>query len=446
MSKYNKTLEQWVDYIQTLHFRDIELGLDRVETVYRCLYPNGMACKVISVAGTNGKGSTSELLSSIYQHSGYNVGKFTSPHLIDFGERYCINGNNATEDEMLAAFERIEAVRGDVPITFFEFGTLLAIELFSVAKVDVAIMEVGLGGRLDAVNILDADVAIITSISIDHIAWLGDTVDVIAREKAGIARPHKPCVVGIADTPSSIIDHCKKINAPLHIIERDFNYQCCETMKVTWEWRSNESEFVDLPLPFRQQGVQLSNASLAIRAIELLSSDLAVNGDGIREGLKHASILARCHVLSDEPLVVLDVAHNESSVSRLREFVEQQKLNTSASLEQGNDEKDTAKTVAVCGMLKDKEIAKSLAVLNPIIDQWFFADIDHERGATAVELHQQLTSLQDDLSNVNHQKVSCSTKITDAYQLAFKQLNEYDTLIVFGSFFVAGDILQINVQ
>jgi len=441
MIKSTRTLEQWIEYIQTLHFSEIELGLERVQSVYRRLYPKGLACKVISVAGTNGKGSTSELLSSIYHQSGYKVGKFTSPHLIEFGERYSLNGRNANEAQLLSAFEKIEAARGDVPITFFEFSALLAIELFSAEKVDVAVMEVGLGGRLDAVNIVDADVAIITSISIDHTAWLGNTVEVIAREKAGIARENKPCVVGIAETPKSIIEHCAQIGAQLNVVGQDFDYQTQEAEAEHWSWSSNAIEFTDLPLPFGQKGVQLSNASLAIQAVKLLSKDLPINQDGIRKGLKEACILARCQVLSDQPLIVLDVAHNESSVCRLREFVERR---LSKDVGADNREQASAKIYAVCGMLKDKEIAKSLSVLTPTVDQWFLADIDNERGASATQLQEQLTLACNDLSNINHPKVHCSTKIVDAYDAALKTLNKQDTLIVFGSFFVAGDILQLQ--
>ena len=439
MANNNKTVAQWMDYIQTLHKREIELGLDRVATVYRRLYPQGLACKVISVAGTNGKGSTTELISSIYHQAGYKVGKFTSPHLIDFGERYCINGVNATDDALLNAFDKIEAARGDVPITFFEYGALLAIELFSAANVDVAVMEVGLGGRLDAINILDADIAIITSISIDHTAWLGDTVEVIAREKAGIARSGKPCVVGIADTPKSIISHCDEISAELHVIDRHFNYQAGQS-DSTWSWKSEAFSVDALPLPFNQRGVQLSNASLAIQAIQLLSNSLPVNANGIREGIRSAKLLARCQVLSQDPLIVLDVAHNESSVERLTEFVSNYALNKQSDK---NVKEFEGKTLAVCGMLQDKEIAKSLEVLSPLIDHWHFATIDNERGASADYLKKQLESVAGDFSNINHKTINCYPRIQDAYEVAIDELSAGDRLIVFGSFFVAGDILKI---
>jgi len=423
MQVQQRSLQQWVDYIQTLHHREIELTLDRVASVYQRLYPQGLGCKIINIAGTNGKGSTAELLASIYHQAGYRVGKFTSPHLLEFAERYRINGQNADEQQLLAAFEKIEAVRKEVPITFFEFGTLLAIELFSNADVDIAIMEVGLGGRLDATNILDADVSIITSISIDHTAWLGETIEKIAREKVGIARSHKPCVVGISEPPQSIIDYCQSIDAPLHLIEREFNYQ---DKQHHWSWHCGDLSLEDLPLPYRQSGVQLNNASLAIYAIKQLSSALPVANEAIFKGIAHASILARCQILSDSPLVVLDVAHNQSSVSRLRRFVERQ-LNS-----------NKVQVIAVCGMLKDKEIVESLSVLSSLVQKWHFADIQHERGATADHLRLQFEAQEKNKAST----INCHNTIVDAYNAAMQTLNDDDVLIVFGSFFVASDILQ----
>jgi len=282
-----RSVDQWVEYIQTLHFREIELGLDRVKEVYQRLIPEEIDFEVISIAGTNGKGSTAELLSSIYCVGGCTVGKFTSPHLVDYGERYCINGAIASNQQLLAAFERIETARDDIPLTFFEFGTLMAIELFHAAKVDIAVMEVGMGGRLDAVNILDADIAIITSISIDHTAWLGNSVDQIAPEKMGIARRGRPCIMGLAELSPKIQTVANEIGAQVHQIGNEFNYshQAVESM---WKYRSQQSTFTDLPLPFTQSGVQLSNASVALRAVELLFNKFPITVEQVRQGLNQA--------------------------------------------------------------------------------------------------------------------------------------------------------------
>jgi len=416
-----RSLEQWVDYIQTIHFREIELGLERVNEVYQRLIPNGVDFTVISIAGTNGKGSTAELLSSLYNAADYTVGKFTSPHLIDFGERYSINGQIATDKQLLAAFKRVEEVRAEVPLTFFEFGTLMAIEIFYAANVDIAIMEVGLGGRLDAVNILDADISLITSISIDHTSWLGSTIDEIAPEKMGIARRDRPCIIGIEELSPIMQSVANDIGMQLQQIHKEFTY-FHQHGDQTWRYESAQHSITDLPLPFAQSGVQLSNASLAIRTIELLSERFPVTNTQVRLGLSEAQLLARCQIISTEPYVVIDVAHNESSIKRLAEFL--------ASL-------NAQRCIAVCGMLKDKEIAKSLSYLCDLVDQWHVATIHSERGATAVEL-QEILKTQVLLKPINTHGYK---NVKQAYVQAQKNVSERDVLVVFGSFFIAGDIL-----
>lgn len=440
-----RSLEQWVDYIQTLHYREIELSLERVRTVFNRLLPQGVPFKVISVAGTNGKGSTVELLSSIYDCAGHRVGKFTSPHLIDFAERYTINRNNVSEPVLLAALTRIEEVRADVPITYFEFGLLLAIEIFSQAQVDVAIMEVGLGGRLDAVNILDADIAIITSIAIDHTDWLGDTIDKIAYEKAGIARPKTPCIVGMSQPPVTIREHCEAIGADLQIMEQHFSSQLLNDCDLpVWQWQSLQGGqcFTNLPLPYQQEGVQLFNASLALQAVDQLAGELAVDETAIKQGLHKAQLLARCQILSSAPLVILDVSHNESSVQRLSTFVKQTLAKQQARNQQ-NADAVSSKVVAVCGMLKDKEVAKSLAQLSPLIDEWYFANINNPRGADATYLQHQLNvdEASQAIDSEELTKVHCFDQVEHAYDAARAKLSENDCLVVFGSFYIAGDIL-----
>ena len=426
----DRTVSEWVDYIQTLHHSEIELGVERVSKVYRRLYPDGMPCKVISIAGTNGKGSTAEIIASIYHQAGYKVGKFSSPHLIDFGERYLINGANASDQGLLDAFVKIEQARADIPITYFEFGALLAVELFCTAKVDVAVMEVGLGGRLDAINMLDADVALITSISIDHTAWLGNTIEKIAYEKVGIAREASPCVVGIREPAQSIIDYCDEIKSDLQVLGKSFDYQFEEGANQ-WSWQSNQSSrnLTQLPLPFSQSGVQLSNAAIAIQAVDLLNDTLLVSDQSIVDGIAKASILGRCQVFSQKPLTILDVAHNESSVQRLREFIDGQRR--SKNMKQGH-------VYALCGMLKDKEVAQSLVCMAGLVDHWHLATIHNERGADAYYLQEQLNSV-DTKSN---KTISLHDSVNIAYDDVLKIVKPDDILIVFGSFFVVGDILK----
>lgn len=415
------SLDQWVEYIQTLHVREIELSLERVRDVYLRLYPDGMRCKIISLSGTNGKGSTAELCASIYRQAGYCVGKFTSPHLVHFNERININGDPVNERDLLASFVRIESVRADIPITFFEFGTLLAIDLFECAKVDVAIMEVGLGGRLDSVNILDADVAITTSVAIDHTAWLGDTIEEIAYEKAGIARANKPYIVGMTKPPITLIDHANDIDADLQILDKDFNYHLDGSR---WTWLSSDGvRYEKLPLPFSQTGVQLSNCALALQAITQLQASLVVAERYIAAGIEAANLSGRCQVIEREPLIICDVSHNEASTQRLAEFLKTQ-----------FSPKPSAKCIAVCGMLKDKEITASLNQIASMVDCWHAATIHNERGASAHEI-------ADHLKSITKTEVLCYDSAKLAYESAKSTLTEHDCLVVFGSFHIVGDIL-----
>lgn len=418
-----RTLPEWVDYIQTLHHRQIDLSLERVDLVYRRLAPEGVPFKVISIAGTNGKGSTAELLASIYRSSGYKVGKYTSPHLVAFNERININGCSVSDSELLASFERVEQARMDVPITFFEFGTLLAIDLFLRANLDVVIMEVGLGGRMDAVNILDADVALITNISLDHTAWLGDTVEKIAVEKSGIARADQPCLLGMREPPQSLIRACEEVGAEMETIGAEFD--CTWRGGGRWLFTSLSQEIADLSLPLGQAGVQLNNASLAIRATEKLHHYLPVSAEGIRRGLSRASLAGRCQVLQEQPLIILDVSHNQASVLRLRDFLCSQNV-------KGN-------IVAVCGMLKDKEIARSLQQLQGSVDSWHLASIAGERGTSG----QELSTIMIEQVGVTASDIVCHDRAEQAYRAACATLTADDCLLVFGSFYVVGDILRL---
>lgn len=444
MNVDSESVDEWVDYIQTLHAREIELSLERVRHVYQALCPQGAPFKVVSVAGTNGKGSTTEILSSIYRASGVKAGKFTSPHLVDFNERFNINGVDVSDAELIVAFRRIEKVRGDTPITYFEYGLLLAVALFSSAEVDIAIMEVGLGGRLDAVNILDADVAIITSIALDHTDWLGDTVEKIAYEKAGIARANASCIVGVREPQASMRRHFQDIGAISSVIGRDFDYSLNDSSlnngfqdngfqendSQTWAYTSKSLSLNGLPLPFEQAGVQLANASLAIRAVELLKAVFPINHDELLSGLRMARLAGRCQVLSRSPLTILDVSHNEASVARLAEFL-------ASSHRQSKEE---GRLVAVCGMLKDKEIVASFKCLLEQVDDWHLATINAERGAKASELSDCLTLAAEGFSLGS---VSLYDNIESAYNSANETLTANDCLVVFGSFYVAGDIIKI---
>ncbi|MBL4673440.1 MAG: bifunctional folylpolyglutamate synthase/dihydrofolate synthase [Arenicella sp.] len=421
-----RSLAQWVDYIQTLHHREIELSLERVREVFLRMYPNGLPYKVISLSGTNGKGSTAELLASIYRQAGYKVGKFTSPHLVHFNERFNLNGDAVDDQGLLNAFDRVETSREDTPITFFEYGTLLAVDLFANYQVDVAIMEIGLGGRLDSVNILDADLAIVTSISIDHTRWLGDTIEEIGFEKVAIARKDRPLVLGLTKPPASMLDYASDLPAQLSQLGRHFDYSY-DNGGDTWRWSTSETTLDDLPLPFRQQGVQLSNCSSALEAVRLMSNDLPVDRASICKGISNATILGRCQVLSRKPDIILDVSHNQASVARLSQFLYSLSNNESTTF--------GGRTIAVCGMLRDKEIVASIDQIADQIDDWHVATIHHDRGSLAVEISSVISS-------ICASTVVEYDRVEDAYDAAVDTLTADDRLVVFGSFHIVGDILE----
>jgi len=425
-----RSLAQWVEYIQTLHHREIELSLERVREVFLRMYPNGLPYKVISLSGTNGKGSTAELLASIYNQAGYKVGKFTSPHLVHFNERFNLNGDSVDDQGLLKAFERVEASREDIPITFFEYGTLLAIDLFAEREVDVAIMEVGLGGRLDSVNILDADLAIVTSISIDHTRWLGDSIEEIGFEKVAIARKDRPLVLGLSNPPASMLNYASDLPAQLSQLGQHFDYSSLNGDDA-WQWSTPELTIGDLPLPFGQQGVQLENCSSALEAVRLMSNDLPVDRTSICKGINNATILGRCQMLGYKPDIVLDVSHNQASVARLSQF-----LYSLASTESNTESADfSGRTVAVCGMLRDKEIVDSLKQIAGQVDDWYVATIHNERGSQASEISSVISSICDST-------VLEYDRVQAAYDAALGTLTADDRLVVFGSFHIVGDILE----
>lgn len=421
-------LQQWVNYIQTLHYREIDLTLERVQQVFDILFPRGVNFKVATIAGTNGKGSSAEIISATLHAAGYRVAKYTSPHLVRFNERYQLNGIEVADSELLKAFSRVEVARGRIPLTFFEFGTLIAIDLFARAQVDVAVMEVGLGGRLDAVNILDADVALVTSLSIDHAHWLGDNLEQIGLEKIAIARPLRPCVLGLPKPPQSVLRYCADNDINPKVLGRDYSYKHSAEDEF-WVWRHADEQLEGLPLPFGQSGCQLANAAGAIMVCRLLP-DLPVDSNSFRKGLANATLAARCQLVKEYPHIVIDVAHNEDSVRALRKFAQTLPVR--------------GRMFALCGMLADKQIAESLVHLVDIVDAWHLVTINHERGSDASELAVHLRSAvamsqraKRTAEPVRHQDAR------EAFQALSPRLRPDDCLLVFGSFFVVGDILPL---
>jgi len=436
-------IDEWVDYIQTLHVREVDLSLERVRTVYNRLRPNGVEYKVITVAGTNGKGSTCELLASIYTAAGYCVAKYTSPHIERYNERFNVSRSDVSDDELLQVFERVEVARKSTRLTFFEFGTLVAIELFAVKQVDIAIMEVGLGGRLDAVNILDADLSVVTSISVDHTDWLGSTRNEIGLEKIAISRPQRPCILGFSDVPVDVMNYCSENNIVTFL--KNVHFNCFENKELGgWQWKSEYQSYVDLPLPFNQNDIQLDNASSALMSIELMRHAMPVSEASIHLGLQQASINARCEIVSSNPTIVVDVAHNQASIERLKKFV--------------NALSVSGKVYVLCGMLKDKQIKQNLLEIAGVVDEWNLVTISNDRGCSASDIQKVLRDeVFTDIAERNTKCIdglneligSCSLKITcfddvkTAYALIRPKLQVNDVLIVFGSFFIVNDIMSL---
>ena len=429
MAANHKTLGGWLESIEAIHSESIELGLERVGLVFKRMFPDGLPYPVITVAGTNGKGSCCAYIESILQASGRSAGKYTSPHLIAFNERIVVNGKMVSDDSIIAAFEKIEIARQDTILTYFEYTTLAAILVFEDQGVDIGVFEVGLGGRLDAVNILDPIVSVITSIGIDHVDWLGDDRDVIGREKAAIARPNRPCIVGEVDVPESIKDYLAEISALPSYIGDDLDIV---RHNDGWEIRQgNISVIKDLPLLQNDIDHQYRNAACAVLAVinaDISTHDAAIDV-AIVEGLTNSAIAGRCQLLSSQPLIVLDVAHNEDSILALREYV--QKLSFAGQCH------------AVFSMLRDKDLNTCVDLMFDLVDEWNIAPLDSSRSASVDELNSAIHAVANSHKKSCH-SVNSYTSIQDAFLRVKNAVKSDDCVIVFGSFHVVGDILSIN--
>jgi dihydrofolate synthase/folylpolyglutamate synthase len=412
------TLAEWLTHLESLHPKTIALGLERVAEVKARLnlspdFP------VIIVGGTNGKGSVCAMLESILHAAGYRVGCYTSPHLLHYNERVRIGKRVAADQELCASFSEIEQMRGDIPLTYFEFGTLAAMQLFISHQVDVAILEVGLGGRLDAVNVFDADCAVVTSVDIDHTDYLGETREEIAFEKAGIFR--QGCVAICADNhvPEALAAHAQKIGAELWCIGREFGFA---THQGQWDYRSTKTTRMAMPYPALRGGFQLSNASAVLAALDAVSERLPVSMAAIRRGLTEVELAGRFQFVPGKPQLILDVAHNPHAARTLAKNLA--------------DLPPCPHTYAVFGMLKDKDMLAVVETLNSHVDTWLLAGIDAPRGAGAEELAAVLTS-----TGVKGQ-VKTFADTADALAHACNVAGENDRIAVFGSFYTVAAAMQ----
>lgn len=421
------SLHEWLSWQESLHPSSIELGLDRVSEVFKRLHPTLAPVPVITVAGTNGKGSSVALLESIYHNAGYQTGVYTSPHILRYNERIHLNNEEVSDDAICEAFDRIDQARlqtEEISLTYFEFGTLAALDIFYRAKPDVILLEVGLGGRLDVVNIIDADVALITSIGIDHTAWLGNDRETIAKEKAGIMRKGRPVIFSSPDMPNSIKEKAAETGAVLYQRGKDFDWKN-GIGYASWDWTSNKQQRHALPTPSLRGNHQLDNAAGVLMAVECLAEKLPVNQKQIKAALLSVTVPGRFQCLPGYPMHILDVAHNEASMTCLAELLNGQVCG-------GNN-------VAVLGMLEDKAHAEALSVMLPEITHWYIADLNVARGAKAEQLADVLKNLD------NNVDVSCFADVRQAVEAADANAESGDRVIIFGSFYTVELAMQLGI-
>ncbi|WP_367416976.1 bifunctional tetrahydrofolate synthase/dihydrofolate synthase [Snodgrassella alvi] len=429
--KFHATgLSSWLQHLENgVAGGEIEMGLARVGAV-RDRMGLKPVCPLIVVGGTNGKGSVCAYLTQIYHEAGYRVGTLTSPHLLRFNERIAINGEAVADDLIVSAFEHIETARAEIPLTYFEFNTLAAVDVFIRQQVDVMILEVGLGGRLDAVNIFDADVAVITSVDLDHEAFLGDTVEKVAFEKAGIMRAGKPVICAQIPVPHSLSSHAAEVGADLLLLGRDFDCHKMEMQQWSYRFHPQKSSLYTgeharhaLPIPVLRGNFQLSNAACALTVLECLSERLPLDIGAIKRGLLRVRHPGRFQVLPGQPVTVLDVGHNPHAARALRSSL--------IALPYAE------KRMAVFSMLADKDIDAVLEIIKDQFDCWLIAPLALPRGMT-------VQALQEKFIQHNITAVTAYPDVKEAYQAALSEAGENDRIVVFGSFHTVAEIIDLS--
>ncbi|MDO4998179.1 MAG: bifunctional tetrahydrofolate synthase/dihydrofolate synthase [Neisseria sp.] len=427
----NKTLNDWLSHLETAHSNGlIDMGLERVGEVKirMALQPT---CPVIVVAGTNGKGSICAFLSQIYTQAGFKTGTLTSPHLLKFNERIAVGCQAVSDETIIESFERIEQARGDISLTYFEFNTLAAVDIFQREQVDVMILEVGLGGRLDAVNVFDADVAIVSSVDLDHQAFLGDNIEQVAFEKAGVFRAGKAAICGQNPPPQSLVEHANNIGAKLLISKDDFSFSKLENQQWSFHFHPQHNDlFAEnfkrnrnaLPIPALRGAYQLGNAACALAALECLNERLPVDIGAIKRGLLLVENPARFQVLPGRPLTILDVGHNPHAARAMRQSLIALPF--------------AQKRIAVFSMLADKDMNSVLEILRDQFDEWYIAPLDMPRGQSNEAL---LAKMQEQ----NIETIQTFEHIAAAYQAAVNNATENDRIVVFGSFHTVAEVLAI---
>lgn len=419
----SSSLDQWLSYLETLHPKAIDMSLDRVRAVAGKLgltYP----FTVIMVGGTNGKGSTCAMLEAILISAGYHVGMYTSPHLIHYNERIRVNGEIASDAQIIQQFDAINRVRGDISLTYFEFSTLAALLLYEHSGIDIAVLEVGMGGRLDAVNIVDADCSIVTSIDIDHAEWLGDTREKIGFEKAHIFRPGRPAICADPRPPESVVAYAHEIGADLWVSGKDFNYS---GDRQQWAYGGRGRRRAGMSYPALRGANQLLNAAAALAALESLEDRLVVPQQAIRVGLSLVTLPGRLQTVPGRPLIILDVAHNPHAAAALAQNMEGMGF--------------YPETHVVVGMLRDKDARGVISQFMGQIDHWYCATTAGPRGLDGSEL---ATIVNDLLPPADKEVVTVASfdNPVQAFAEAREQASGNDRILVFGSFSTVGPVLK----
>jgi len=413
-----QSLSDWLAYLEHIHPWAIDMGLERVSAVRDRLglrpdFP------IITVGGTNGKGSVCAMLEAILSGAGYRVGLYASPHLLRYNERVRVARREVDDARLVSAFERVENARAPDSLTYFEFGTLAAVDIFIRENVDVAVLEVGLGGRLDAVNAFDADCTVVTTVDFDHMDYLGPDRESIGREKAGIFRAGVPAVCGDEEPPATLTGHAANIGAPLVLIERDYGYNAG---RGDWQYWSLQGRRSALPYPALRGAYQLANAATALAALEQIKHRLPVDMGSIRRGLVEVELPGRFQVMPGRPMVILDVGHNPHAARGIAESL--RALPASGRL------------IAVFAMLKDKDIAGVAQPLKDQIDEWLVAPLQGSRGADVQRIERSLASIGVSTP------IGRFNSVSDAYQSAVRSAGQDDKILVFGSFFTVGAVVQ----
>ncbi|MCG8325617.1 MAG: bifunctional tetrahydrofolate synthase/dihydrofolate synthase [Thiotrichales bacterium] len=416
--RFNK-LADWLRWQEGLHFKSIELGLDRCRAVAKKMGLLDPGFAVISVAGTNGKGSSVAMLDAILNAAGYRTGCYTSPHLVHYNERVRIQCRQVDDATLCDAFDRIDQARGNISLTYFEFGTLAALDIFNRENIDIAILEVGLGGRLDAGNILEADVALVSTIELDHEFWLGKNRESIALEKAGIFRPETPAVCSDPNPPRSMIKHAQELNTPLDLLNQDYKFI---PRDGCWDWKTLNVELRDLPRPCPYNYYQMQNAAGVLRALRHLHDTHPVSESAIHEGLRQVKFPGRFQVLPGDICIILDVAHNQNAAHVLAENIR--------SL--GHK----GKNHVLIGMLNDKDHSAVFKELQLIADSWHIVELDSERKTGCDVLLEELNSMHDNKPRKTHEKIS------RAIRYIKQHADVGDQIIVTGSFLTVGEALR----